>query len=58
MTLLTSRLEGVNAMAQVGVLSEVDISDRGVKITLLYNSVPPFSNLVCGMLPHRDCTPP
>ncbi len=37
---LASRLEDVNAMAAVGDLSHVDISDKGVKITPLDNSVP------------------
>ncbi|WP_204375598.1 hypothetical protein, partial [Enterobacter hormaechei] len=37
-------------------LPDVDISDKGVKITPLDNSVPsaasPFGDLVYGMLPH------
>jgi hypothetical protein len=40
MTLLASRLEEVNAMALAGDLPDVDISDKGVKITPLDNSVP------------------
>lgn len=56
MTLLASRLEEVNAMALAGDLPDVDISDKGVKITPLENSVPsgvsPFADLVYGMLPH------
>lgn len=56
MTLLASRLEEVNAMAIAGDLPDVDISDKGVKVTPLDNSVPsivsPFADLVYGMLPH------
>lgn len=40
MTLLASRLEEVNAMALAGELPDVDISDKGVKITPLENGVP------------------
>ncbi len=40
LTLLASRLEEVNAMALAGDLPDVDISDKGVKITPLDNSVP------------------
>ena len=39
MTLLASRLEEVNAMALAGELPDVDISDKGVKITPLENGV-------------------
>ncbi|MEH8654940.1 Tn3 family transposase, partial [Klebsiella quasipneumoniae subsp. similipneumoniae] len=60
MTLLASRLEEVNAMALAGDLPDVDISDKGVKITPLENSVPsgvsPFAGLVYGMLPHPKIT--
>jgi hypothetical protein len=57
---LASRLEEVNAMALAGDLPDVDISDKGVKITPLDNSVPsaasPFGDLVYGMLPHPKIT--
>lgn len=47
-------------MALVGDLPDVDISDKGVKITPLDNSVPsavsPFADLVYGMLPHPKIT--
>ncbi|RAP73094.1 Tn3 family transposase [Candidatus Erwinia dacicola] len=60
LTLLASRLEEVNAMALAGDLPDVDISDKGVKITPLDNSVPsaasPFGDLVYGMLPHPKIT--
>lgn len=60
MALLSSRLEEVNAMAITGDLPDVDISDKGVKVTPLYNSVPsaayPFSDLVYGMLPRPKIT--
>lgn len=60
MTLLASRLEEVNAMALAGDLPDVDISDKGVKITPMENSVPsgvsPFADLVYGMLPHPKIT--
>ncbi len=60
MTLLASRLEEVNAMAIAGDLPDVDISDKGVKVTPLDNNVPstvsPFANLVYGMLPHPKIT--
>jgi hypothetical protein len=60
LTLLASRLEEVNAMALAGDLPDVDISDKGVKITPLDNSVPsaasPFGDLVYGMLPHPKMT--
>lgn len=58
--LLASRLEEVNAMALTGDLPDVDISDKGVKMTPLDNSVPsaasPFGDLVYGMLPHPKIT--
>ena len=60
MTLLASRLEEVNAMAVAGELPDVDISDNGVKITPLDDSVlsaaSPFGDLVYGMLPHPKIT--
>ncbi|MEQ1975447.1 Tn3 family transposase [Xenorhabdus sp. SGI240] len=60
MTLLASRLEEVNAMAIAGDLPDVDISDKGVKVTPLDNSVPsavsPFAALVYSMLPHPKIT--
>ncbi|RAW96813.1 MULTISPECIES: Tn3 family transposase [unclassified Photorhabdus] len=60
LTLLASRLEEVNAMALSGELPDVEISDKGVKITPLENSVPseasPFADLVYGMLPHPKIT--
>jgi hypothetical protein len=60
MMLLASRLKEVNAMALAGDLPDVDISDKGVKITPLDNSVPsavsPFADLVYGMLPHPKIT--
>jgi hypothetical protein len=40
MMLLAARLKEVNAMALAGDLPDVDISDKGVKITPLDNSVP------------------
>ena len=40
MKLLASRLEEVNAMALAGELPDVDISDKGVKITQLENGIP------------------
>lgn len=60
MTLLASRLEEVNAMALAGELPDVDISDKGVKITQLENGVPSgvsaFASLVYNMLPHPKIT--
>ncbi|VFS55811.1 Transposase and inactivated derivatives, TnpA family [Kluyvera cryocrescens] len=60
MTLLASRLEEVNGMALAGDLPDVDISDKGVKITPLENSVPSgvssFADLVYGILPHPKIT--
>ena len=47
-------------MAIAGDLPDVDISDKGVKVTPLDNNVPstvsPFANLVYGMLPHPKIT--
>lgn len=40
MTLLQSRLEEVNAMAALGELPDVEISDRSVKVSPLDNCVP------------------
>ncbi|EMC9823454.1 Tn3 family transposase [Klebsiella aerogenes] len=60
LTLLASRLEEVNAMAATGELPDVDISDKGVKITPLDNSVPstvsPLADLIYNMLPHPKIT--
>jgi hypothetical protein len=60
MMLLAARLKEVNAMALAGDLPDVDISDKGVKITPLDNSVPSavslFADLVYGMLPHPKIT--
>ncbi|HAT3704387.1 TPA: Tn3 family transposase, partial [Klebsiella oxytoca] len=60
LTLLASRLEEVNAMAVTGDLPDVDISDKGVKITPLDNSVPPtispLADLIYNMLPHPKIT--
>lgn len=60
LTLLASRLEEVNAMAAAGDLPDVDISDKGVKITPLDNSVPstvsPLADLIYNMLPHSKIT--
>lgn len=60
MTLLASRLEEVNTIALAGDLPDVDISDKGVKITPLDISVPsaasPFGDLVYGILPHSKIT--
>lgn len=60
LTLLTSRLEEVNAMAEAGELPDVDISDKGVKISPLDNSVPsavsPLADLIYNMLPHPKIT--
>lgn len=56
MTLLVSRLEEMNAMSLAGDLPDVDILNKGVKITPLEKSVPsvvsPYGDLVYGMLPH------
>ncbi|MCV5791676.1 hypothetical protein OFN52_31985, partial [Escherichia coli] len=60
LTLLASRLEEVNAMAATGELPDVDISDKGVKITPPDNSVPstvsPLADLIYNMLPHPKIT--
>lgn len=60
MTLLASRLEEVNAMALAGDLPDVDISDKGVKIThwrtAFLQVFRPFADLVYGMLPHPKIT--
>lgn len=60
MTLLQSRLEEVNAMAALGELPDVEISDRGVKVSPLDNSVPaqvsPLAELVYSMLPRPKIT--
>jgi len=60
LTLLASRLEEVNTMAVTGDLPDVDISDKGLKITPLDNSVPstisPLADLIYNMLPHPKIT--
>ncbi len=60
MTLLQSRLEEVNAMAALGELPDVEISDRGVKVSPLDNCVPaqvsPLAELVYSMLPRPKIT--
>lgn len=60
MTLLQSRLEEVNAMAALGELLDVEISDRGVKVSPLDNCVPvqvsPLAELVYSMLPRPKIT--
>ncbi|MEQ5306289.1 Tn3 family transposase [Providencia rettgeri] len=60
MALLSSRLEEVNAMAIAGDLHDVDISENGVKVTPLDDSVPsdvsPFADLVYAMLPRPKIT--
>ncbi len=59
-TLLQSRLEEVNAMAALGELPDVEISDRGVKVSPLDNCVPvqvsPLAELVYSMLPRPKIT--
>jgi len=54
LTLLVSRLEEVNAMAVTGDLPDVDISDKGLKVTPLDNRVPsaisPLADLIYNML--------
>lgn len=49
-----------NAMAAAGELPDVEISDKGVKITPLDNSVPstvsPLADLIYNMLPHPKIT--
>lgn len=49
MTLLQSRLEEVNAMAALGELPDVEISDKGVKVS-------PLAELVYSMLPRPKIT--
>lgn len=60
MPLLVSRLEEVNVIALASDFSDVDISDKGVKITPLENNVPssvfPFADLFYSMLPHPKIT--
>ncbi|MCW9529327.1 Tn3 family transposase [Klebsiella grimontii] len=60
MTLLQSRLEEVNAMAALGELPDVEISDKGVKVSPLDNCVPaqvsPLAELVYSMLPRPKIT--
>ncbi len=55
MILLQSKLEEVNKMAAHGELPDVEISDKGVKISPLDNCVPlqvsPLSELIYSMLP-------
>lgn len=57
MTLLQSRVEAVNAMAALGELPDVEISERGVKVSPLDNCVPvqvsPLAELVYSMLPRQ-----
>ncbi|AXI24628.1 Tn3 transposase DDE domain protein [Cardinium endosymbiont of Sogatella furcifera] len=58
--LLKSRLEEVNDMAVSGNLPDVEISNKGVKVTPLDNSVPaevsPLAVLVYSMLSHPKIT--
>ncbi|EJB8506450.1 Tn3 family transposase, partial [Vibrio parahaemolyticus] len=58
--LLSSRLKEVNTLAMIGELPDVEVSDRGLKVTPLDNSVPPevssYADLVYGMLPHPKIT--
>jgi hypothetical protein len=60
MPLLQSRLEEVNAMAALGELPDMEISDRGVKVSPLDNCVPvqvsQLPELVYSMLPHPKIT--
>ena len=60
MTLLQSKLEEVNAMAARGELPDVEISEKGVKVSPLDNSVPmqvsPLAELVYSMLPRQKIT--
>ncbi|GKX53520.1 hypothetical protein SOASR029_38290 [Budvicia aquatica] len=60
MTRLQSKLEDVNAMAACGELPDVEISNKGVKVTPLDKSVPvqvsPLAELVYSMLPHPKIT--
>lgn len=59
-TLLQSKLEDVNAMAARGELPDVEISDKGAKVSPLDNSVPvqvsPLAELVYSMLPRPKIT--
>lgn len=60
MILLQSKLEEVNKMATHGELPDVEISDKGVKISPLDNCVPlqvsPLSELIYSMLPRPKIT--
>lgn len=60
MTLLQSRLEEINAMAALGELPDVEISDKGLKVSPLDNCVPaqvsPLAELVYSMLPRPKIT--
>lgn len=60
MTLLQSRLEEVNVMAASGELPDVEISDKGIKVSQLNNCAPvqgsPLAELVYSMLPHPKIT--
>ena len=60
MTLLQSRFEGVNAMAALGELPDVEISGKGVKVSPLDNCVPvqvsPLAELIYSMLPRPKIT--
>lgn len=60
MTVLHSRLEMVNAMAARGELADLEISDRGVKVSPLGNCVPaqisPLEVQVYSMLPRPNIT--
>ncbi|ENF41320.1 putative transposase [Escherichia coli P0304816.15] len=60
MILLQSKLEEVNKMAAHGELPDVEISDKGVKISPLDNCVPlqvsPLSELIYSMLPRPKIT--
>lgn len=60
MILLQSKLEEVDKMATHGELPDVEISDKGVKISPLDNCVPlqvsPLSELIYSMLPRPKIT--
>lgn len=60
MILLQSKLEEVNKMAAHGEFPDVEISDKGVKISPLDNCVPlqvsPLSELIYSMLPRPKIT--
>ena len=60
MILFQSKLEEVNKMAAHGELPDVEISDKGVKISPLDNCVPlqvsPLSELIYSMLPRPKIT--